>query len=61
MFTAFYWQGDPFIGNTLIGVESGDELGDIRRFKNPKQMNAYAGIDIQRHQSGQAPVPGSDY
>jgi transposase len=28
------------------------ELGDIRRFKNPKQINAYAGIDIQRHQSG---------
>ena len=28
------------------------ELGDIRRFKNPKQMNAYAGIDIQRYQSG---------
>lgn len=28
------------------------ELGDIRRFKNPKQVNAYAGIDIQRYQSG---------
>ncbi|MGG4492332.1 IS110 family transposase [Metabacillus idriensis] len=28
------------------------ELGDIRRFKNAKQMNAYAGIDIMRYQSG---------
>ena len=41
----------PGIGETtavrLIG-----ELGDIRRFKNHKQLNAYAGIDIQRYQSG---------
>lgn len=41
----------PGIGDTtacrLIG-----ELGDIRRFKNAKQMNAYAGIDIMRYQSG---------
>lgn len=41
----------PGIGETtavrLIG-----EMGDIRRFKNNKQINAYAGIDIQRHQSG---------
>jgi len=28
------------------------ELGDIRRFQNSKQINAYAGIDIQRYQSG---------
>lgn len=28
------------------------ELGDIRRFQNNKQVNAYAGIDIQRYQSG---------
>nr|WP_249315332.1 transposase [Bacillus sp. FJAT-49711] len=28
------------------------ELGDIHRFKNHKQVNAYAGIDIQRYQSG---------
>lgn len=28
------------------------ELGDIRRFKSNKQVNAYAGIDIQRYQSG---------
>ena len=41
----------PGIGEStavrLIG-----ELGDIRRFKNNKQINAYAGIDIQRYQSG---------
>ncbi|CDQ41180.1 IS110 family transposase [Virgibacillus salexigens] len=28
------------------------ELGDIRRFKNAKQLNAYVGIDIMRYQSG---------
>lgn len=28
------------------------ELGDIRRFKNHKQLNAYVGIDIMRYQSG---------
>ncbi|MEK5186195.1 IS110 family transposase [Solibacillus sp. FSL W7-1324] len=41
----------PGIGDTtacrLIG-----ELGDIRRFENAKQLNAYAGIDIMRYQSG---------
>ena len=41
----------PGIGDTtacrLIG-----ELGDIRGFKNAKQVNAYAGIDIRRYQSG---------
>lgn len=41
----------PGIGDTtacrLIG-----ELGDIRRFKNAKQINAYSGIDIMRYQSG---------
>lgn len=41
----------PGIGETtavrLIG-----ELGDISRFRNSKQINAYAGIDIQRYQSG---------
>lgn len=41
----------PGIGeNTAVRIIG--ELGDIRRFKNPKQINAYAGIDIQRHQSG---------
>lgn len=28
------------------------ELGDIRRFNNNKQLNAYVGIDIARYQSG---------
>lgn len=28
------------------------EMGDIRRFKNAKQLNAYVGIDIMRYQSG---------
>lgn len=28
------------------------ELGDIRRFNNHKQLNAYVGIDIMRYQSG---------
>ncbi|WP_165820826.1 IS110 family RNA-guided transposase [Pueribacillus theae] len=41
----------PGIGETtavrLIG-----EIGDIRRFKNHKQLNAYVGIDIMRYQSG---------
>ncbi|WP_286923672.1 MULTISPECIES: IS110 family transposase [Lysinibacillus] len=41
----------PGIGDTtacrLIG-----ELGDIRRFQNAKQLNAYVGIDIMRYQSG---------
>ena len=41
----------PGIGNStacrLIG-----EMGDIRRFKNAKQLNAYVGIDIMRYQSG---------
>ncbi|WP_243881299.1 IS110 family transposase [Rummeliibacillus suwonensis] len=41
----------PGIGDTtacrLIG-----KLSDIHRFKNAKQINAYAGIDIKRYQSG---------
>lgn len=28
------------------------EIGDIRRFDNNRQLNAYAGIDIRRYQSG---------
>jgi len=28
------------------------EMGDIRRFKNNKQLNAFVGIDIARYQSG---------
>ena len=41
----------PGIGDStacrLIG-----EIGDIRRFQNAKQLNAYAGIDIMCYQSG---------
>lgn len=28
------------------------EIGDLRRFQNHKQLNAYVGIDIMRYQSG---------
>lgn len=28
------------------------EIGDIRRFDNNRQLNAYVGIDIRRYQSG---------
>ena len=28
------------------------EIGDLQRFKSAKQLNAYAGIDISRYQSG---------
>jgi len=28
------------------------EMGDVRRFKSNKQLNAYVGIDIARYQSG---------
>lgn len=31
------------------------ELGDITRFKNHKQLNAFVGIDIRRFQSGDSP------
>lgn len=45
------YRSIPGIGDStacrLIG-----EIGDIRRFKNAKQLNAYAGIDIMRYQSG---------
>jgi transposase len=41
----------PGIGETTA-VRIIGEIGDIRRFKNHKQINAFAGIDIQRHQSG---------
>lgn len=33
------------------------ELGDLRRFQHANQINAYAGIDIQRHQSGKLYYP----
>jgi len=41
----------PGIGETTA-VRIIGELGDVRRFENHKQLNAYAGIDIQRYQSG---------
>ena len=28
------------------------EIGDIKRFKSNKQLNAFVGIDIKRYQSG---------
>lgn len=41
----------PGIGDTTA-VQIIGELGDIQRFRNAKQINAYIGIDIRRHQSG---------
>lgn len=41
----------PGIGDTTA-VRIIGELGDIRRFKNNKQLNAYVGIDIMTYQSG---------
>lgn len=41
----------PGIGdNTALRLIA--EFGDIRRFENHKQMNAFSGIDIRRYQSG---------
>ena len=41
----------PGIGpNTAVRLIA--EIGDITRFTNNKQLNAYAGIDIRRFQSG---------
>lgn len=41
----------PGIGiNSAVRVIA--ELGDIRRFNNSKQINAFVGIDIRRYQSG---------
>lgn len=41
----------PGIGETTAVCIIG-ELGDIRRFKNHKQLNAYVGIDVMTYQSG---------
>lgn len=41
----------PGIGETTA-VRIIGELGDIRRFKNHKQLNAYVGIDVRVYQSG---------
>ncbi len=41
----------PGIGdNTAVRLIA--EFGDIRRFENHRQMNAFSGIDIRRYQSG---------
>ena len=41
----------PGIGpNTAVRLIA--EIGDFHRFDNPKQLNAFAGIDIRRFQSG---------
>lgn len=41
----------PGIGpNTAVRLMA--EIGDIHRFENNKQLNAFAGIDIRRFQSG---------
>lgn len=36
--------------NTALRIIS--ELGDIRRFKNPNQLNAFVGVDPQIYESG---------
>lgn len=41
----------PGIADTTACLLIG-EIGDFRRFKSAKQLNAFAGIDIQRYQSG---------
>ena len=41
----------PGIGENTAILLLG-ETGDIQRFENHKQMNAFAGIDIRRYQSG---------
>ncbi|PLS16122.1 IS110 family transposase [Bacillus sp. M6-12] len=41
----------PGIGE-VTAVRLIGEIGDMRRFQNPKQLNAYVGIDIMRYQSG---------
>ncbi|WP_316397451.1 IS110 family transposase [Metabacillus litoralis] len=41
----------PGVGETTA-VRIIGELGDIQRFKNHKQLNAYVGIDVIRYQSG---------
>lgn len=45
------YQSIPGIAiNTAVRLIA--EIGNIRRFDNNKQLNAYAGIDIRRYQSG---------
>lgn len=42
----------PGIGE-LSAAQLLGEIGDIRRFRDSKKINAYVGIDIRRYQSGQ--------
>ncbi|WP_078552969.1 IS110 family transposase [Bacillus alkalicellulosilyticus] len=41
----------PGIGE-VTAVRLIGEIGDLKRFRNNKQLNAYVGIDIMRYQSG---------
>ena len=41
----------PGIGKLSTAMIIG-EIGDIKRFKSNKQLNAFVGIDIKRYQSG---------
>jgi transposase len=41
----------PGIGE-LSAAQFIGELGDLRRFSDPRKANAYIGIDIRRYQSG---------
>jgi transposase len=45
------YQSMPGIG-ALSAAQLIGELGDIRRFDNANQVNAYVGIDLNRYQSG---------
>lgn len=46
------YQSMPGIG-ALSAAQLVGELGDILRFDNSKQLNAYVGIDLNRYQSGE--------
>lgn len=48
-----YYVSFPGIG-PQTAAQLMAELGDITRFDNANQLNAYVGIDIQRYQSGQS-------
>lgn len=47
-----YYHSFPGIGDQTA-AQLMAELGDISRFDNANQLNAYVGIDIRRYQSGQ--------
>lgn len=55
-FKEFYiYKSFPGIGDITAALLIA-ELGDITRFDNSKQLNAYVGIDIQRYQSGNSGI-----